>query len=77
MKKEIINVIKIVSLGLNELVLEIDLGFFVINSIEFRKRNKIYIHQFVVGLDYEIDFDDLDETYQKYIWQLLTIQLYN
>jgi len=77
MKKEIINVIKILSLGLNELVLEIDLGFFIVNSIEVRKRNKIYLHQFIEELDYEIDFDDLDDTYKKYIWQLLTIQLYN
>lgn len=77
MKEDIINVIRILGVGLTELILEIDLGFFVINSVEYREPDEIILHSFKDDVDYEMNFDELGENYQKYIHKLLTILVYN
>lgn len=77
MKEDIINVIRILGVGLTELILEIDLGFFVINSVEYREPDEIILHSFKDDVDYEMNFDELGESYQKYIHKLLTILVYN
>lgn len=78
MKSELINIVKILGIGLTEIVLEIDLGQFTINSIEFRSPDKIILHSFSFGdFDWEVDFDDMDEYYQKYVFRLLSILVYN
>jgi hypothetical protein len=78
MKKEIINIIKILGIGLNEIILDIDLGFFLVNSIEFREPNEIILHNFTDdGEDCEISYDDIEPKYKKHLWKLLSILLYN
>lgn len=77
MKEDIINVIRILGVGLTELILEIDLGFFVINSVEYREPDEIILHSFKDDVDYEMNFDELGESYQKYVHKLLTILVYN
>ena len=77
MKEDIINVIRILGIGLTELILEIDLGFFVIHSIEFREPDEVILHNFDGNTDYEMNFDELGSSYQKYVHKLLTILLYN
>jgi len=77
MKEDIINVIRILGIGLTELILEIDLGFFVIHSIEFREPDEVILHSFEGNTDYEMNFDELGLSYQKYIHKLLTILVYN
>ena len=77
MKEDIINVIRILGIGLTELILEIDLGFFVVNAIEFREPDEIILHSFKDDVDYEMSFDELGLNYQKYIHKLLTILVWN
>ncbi len=77
MKEDIINAIKILGIGLNELILEIDLGFFVVHSIEYREPDEIILHSFSNYSDYEMNFDDLDLNFQKYIHKLITILVWN
>ena len=78
MKEDIINIIKILGIGIKELVLDIDLGFFYVNSIEFREPNEVILHSFEDDeTDVEVNFDDLEERYQKHVWLLLSILLYN
>ena len=60
MKEDIINVIKILGIGLNEVLVDIDLGFFYINSVEFRKPDEVILHQFEGDTDYEISYDELN-----------------
>lgn len=78
MKEDIINIIKILGIGIKELVLDIDLGFFYVNSIEFREPNEVILHSFEDDeTDVEVNFDDLEERYQKHVWLLLSVLLYN
>ncbi len=76
-KKEIINSVLILGIGLKEIILDIDLGFIMINSIEIRNYNEIILHSFSEDMDYEIEFSDLEKSYQQYIYQLITILVYN
>ncbi len=77
MKEDIINAIKILGIGLDEILLEIDLGFFVINSVEFREPNDLILHSFRDGVDYEMNFDNLSPKYQRYVYRLITTLVYN
>ena len=78
MKEDIINIIQILGIGLNEIVLDIDIGNFMVNSIEFIKPDEIVLHNLSEdGFDYEIYFDDIEEEQKKYIWTILSILLYN
>ncbi len=73
MKEELINIIKILGIGLVELYVEIDLGFLYIHSIEYDKNSEsIILHNFVDDLDLEYDYDDLEEDEKKYIFSLLS-----
>jgi len=78
MKEEIINVIKILGIGVKELILDIDLGFFYVNSIEFIEPDEIILHSFEDDdTDVELNFDDLEEKHQKHLWLILSVLLYN
>lgn len=77
MREDIINAIRILGIGLTELILEIDLGFFIIHTIEYREPDEIILHSFSDNTDYEMNFDDLDLDYQKYIHRLLTTLVWN
>jgi len=73
MKEELINIIKILGIGLNELYVEIDLGFLYIHSIEYVKEdNSIILHNFIGDLDVEFDYVDLEEYEKIYIFSLLS-----
>jgi len=78
MKEEIINVIKILGIGVKELILDIDLGFFYVSSIEFIEPDEIILHSFEDDdTDVELNFDDLEEKHQKHLWLILSVLLYN
>ena len=78
MKEEIINIIKILGIGVKELILDIDLGFFYVNSIEFIEPDEIILHSFEDDdTDVELNFDDLEEKHQKHLWLILSVLLYN
>ena len=77
MKEDVINVVRILGIGLDEILVEIDLGFYVVHTIEWRQPNDIILHSFKDGLDYEMNFDSLSLTHQKIVHRLLTILVYN
>ena len=78
MKEEIINIIKILGIGVKELILDIDLGFFYVNSIELIEPDEIILHSFEDDeTDVELNFDDLEEKHQKHLWLILSVLLYN
>lgn len=77
MKKELISLVKILGLGLTELVIDIDLDYITINSIEYRDPDEIWIHHFDNNLDYEIEFEEIPDNYQKRIFNEIKSLLYN
>lgn len=77
MKCEIIKLIRIFGIGLNEIYININLSFSTINSLEFVEPNKILIHKFVNDIDYEIDYDTLEDMDKKLIFKILSLLIYN
>ena len=75
MKEKIIELIRILGLGLTELMVEFDLDTGKFDSIEWNKRkNKIYLHIFLEDdIDISVDFDDLPEEDQIKIYKELSI----
>ena len=62
LRKKVINSIKILGIGIRELVFDIELSEMTINSIEFDdKHNIVLLHIFKCDLDMTYDFDDLSE----------------
>lgn len=75
MKKKIIELIKILGVGMTELVVDIDLSLGTFNTIEFnKKKNKVYLHIFLEDdIDISVDFDDLDDDDQMKIYKELSV----
>ena len=76
MKVEIIKLIKILGVSYNEIVIEIDLSEFKINTIELVD-DDVVVHIFSHGMDTEVLFDDLLEIDQTHIYRELSSLVYN
>ena len=78
MKNKIVQLIKILGIGINELVLNINLDCGSFESIEWNKEeDKIYLHIFEdEDIDITFDFEELSEEDQLKLYQILSI-LYN
>ena len=80
MKRKIAKIIKILGIGLNELVIDFELSIGLFNSIEWSKsENKIWLHIFhdEENIDIIFDFDDLDDFDKYIIYTLLSSIAYN
>jgi hypothetical protein len=80
MKRKISKIIQILGIGLNELIIDIDLSIGTFNSIEWVKsENKIWLNIFHDENDIQIsfDFDDLDKIDKYIIYTLLSSIAYN
>ena len=78
MKYKISQMIKILGIGLNELIIDIEIDTLIVNSIEWSPlEKKIYLHIFSDDMDIEIDFDDVSDENQKIIFLCLSQLLYN
>lgn len=77
MKEELINIIRILGIGCSEIVLDIDLSNFTINSIELIEPDTLVVHRFIDDLDYELFWDDLTYSDRRTIYQVLSIYVYN
>lgn len=75
MKEKTIELIRILGLGVTELVIDFYLSTGNFNSIELnRKNNKIYLHIFLEDdIDISFDFDDLPHEDQMKIYKELSI----
>lgn len=75
MREEVVKLIRILGIGLCELIININLDYTTVNSIEFsKKENKIYVNVWLESDNVEIqyDYDDLSEFNQKIIYQTLS-----
>ncbi len=72
MKNKIISDIKFLSLGLNELIIDIPLEDITFHSIELVEGNQIILHRILEDLDIEYDFDDLDKVDKSKIHSLIS-----
>lgn len=79
MKHKIINMIKILGIGMSELIIDLDLDSASFNSIEWNKTdNRVYLHIFEDdNLDITYDFDDLSIDDQMNVYITLSGILYN
>jgi hypothetical protein len=78
MKNKIINLIKLLGFGLNELLMNINLPIGEFDSVEWDiETNKVFLHIFKDDdLDIMLDFDELDEENQLELYKILAI-IYN
>ena len=76
MKKKVKDLIKNLGIGLNELVIDINLDEVTFNSIECEENNKIILHKFEDDLDYEFDFEELTDDQQMMVYKILSV-IYN
>lgn len=79
MKKKVIQIIKILGIGLNELIIDIELESITINSIEWSPDdNNVYLHVFDEDdIDLEFNFDELPKNDQSIIFTQLSQITYN
>lgn len=80
MKKKVTKLIKILGIGLNELIIDMELSFITFNSIEWVKgENKIYLHILDAYDDLELsfDFDDLSKEDKQEVYNILSAIAYN
>lgn len=73
---ELIRIIKILGVGCNEIVIDIDLSEFTINSIEIEENN-IILHIFSGIIDFQINYDDLSPDDKVKIITSLKSLIYN
>ena len=77
MKKKIIELIKILGFGVDELVITISLTIGVFDSIEWdRIDDSVYLHMFKEDIDMSFDFEDLSEEDQLMVYSILSV-IYN
>jgi len=79
MKNKVASIIKILGIGLTELIIDFELDVYSFNSIEWDEEDdKVYLHIFEDDdIDISYDFDDLSEDDQLAIYSLLSSILYN
>lgn len=77
MKKDIVNIVKILGIGCSEILMDIELTGCVINSVELVYPNTIIIHKFSDDIDFEFNLEDFDYVDQRIIHNVLSLYLYN
>lgn len=78
MRKKVIQIVRIMGCGVNELLVEINTGMIIYHSVEWDPASdKVYLHVFDGDLDMEFDFDDLDKNLQLEIYIKLANLIYN
>ncbi len=78
MKNKVINLIRILGFGINELVIAIPLSIATFDSIEWDDvDDSVYLHIFEKdNYDMVVSFDDLSEEDQLKVYQILAV-IYN
>lgn len=77
MKGDLLKIIKILALNCNEILIDIELESFIINSIEVNDKEDIVLHVFSGTMDIEFSFDDISENDKNQIYLTLSSLLYN
>ena len=73
-KDEVIKLVKILGIGLNELVITINLDGIIIDTIEYDKKTiKLFVNAWVTDeMEIQINYDDLNEKNQMMIYYTLS-----
>jgi hypothetical protein len=78
MKKKVSKLIRILGIGLTEILIDITVDEIHFDSIEWiSSENKIYLHMFNEDMDFMFDFDDLSKESKRKIYQQLANLVYN
>ena len=77
MKKEIINIIRIVGLSLSELFIDMEIGSKIFHSIEYVEPDMLILHTFVDDLDIETSWENTTNYQKKMILKIIKPYLYN
>jgi hypothetical protein len=79
MKKKVAKMVRIMGIGLTELVMDIETSVAMFNSIEYVKsENKLWLHIFEEDdLELSVDFDDLGKEDKMAVYVALASILYN
>ena len=74
---KLVSIIKILALNYREIVIDIELSFFTINSIELGDNDSVILHVFKDDMDIEFLYDDISIEDKKKIFNTLSSFLYN
>lgn len=78
MEKKVANLVKILGIGINEILMDIELDIAIFDSIEVDKNDKVILHIFEEDdMDISVDFSDLTDDDQLKIFKSLSVILYN
>jgi hypothetical protein len=78
MRKKVVQIIKILGIGLNEIIVDFEVNGIFVNSIECSSDGKkVYLHVFSEDLDIEIDFDELTMANRRFVLNKLSQIIYN
>ena len=77
MKKEIINIIRVIGINFKEIVIDIKLGDVIYNSIELVEMDTIILHSFYKDIDIETNWKDLSSTHKGKVLKALKPYIYN
>jgi hypothetical protein len=77
MEGKLISIIKILAVGFKEIIIDIELQEFTINSIEIDSKNNIILHRFESDMDIEFLFDEISQKDKDKIYKILSNLLYN
>lgn len=78
MKKNVIELIRVLGIGMYEIVIDIELNGIIFNSIEWvKEEDKVILHVFDGGYDYSCDFNDLSEDQKTIVHYRLYALAYN
>ena len=77
MEEKVKDLIKILGIGLNEIIIELPMGSITFDSIEWSdEEDKVILHKFEDDLDYSFDFSDLTSEQQEKVFRILSV-IYN
>ena len=74
---KLVSIIKILALNYREIVIDIELSFFTINSIELGDNDSVILHVFKDDMEIEFLYVDISIEDKKKIFNTLSSVLYN
>jgi hypothetical protein len=78
MKKKVIKLIRILGIGLTEVLMDIKFDEIQFDSIEWvQSENKIFLHMFDKDMDFAFDFDELSKENKRKVYMQLANIVYN
>jgi hypothetical protein len=77
MKKEIIDIIRILGIGMSEIIIDMKIGDTIFNSIEYVEPDILILHTFDDEFDIETNWDSITNYQKKMVLKIIRPYLYN